>query len=160
MELKKEFNKNVLESISKIYTYEKQINEKIIEIQRTNANLLNNQRDLAKIVISIDKQQQRIINQMNFIANKIDKLDKDTDLVKEEQIKMNEFIKLNSSAEQQNANTFKMLKEEIFFGNKETGDKINKIKESIEEVTSFFHKFNSTMNLVNKLAIGKFRLFF
>ena len=44
MEPKKDFSQflhqDILDNISKIYNHEKQINEKIIEVHRTNANLL------------------------------------------------------------------------------------------------------------------------
>lgn len=153
MEDKKDVYKNILENIGKIYGHEKKINEKIIEIQRTNANLLRNQRDLAKIVISIDKQQQRIINQMNFIANRLDKLDKDTDMMKEEQLKMNEKLLQNSAAEQQNATIFRNIQEEIGLGNRTNYDKMEKIRETVAEITKYFLKFNSTLESANRLAV-------
>lgn len=154
METKRDTFKDAsLENISKIYNNEKKINEKIIEIQRTNANLLRNQRDLAKIVISIDKQQQRIINQMNFIANRLDKLDKDTDTMKEEQLKMNEKLLQNSAAEAQNATIFRNIQEEIGLGNRENFNKMEQIRETVAVITSHFQKFNSTLEQVNHLAV-------
>src|SRR6185369_3770960 len=112
----------------------KKINDLILDIQRGNANLIKNQREIAKFVISIDKQQQRIINQMNFIAKTLDKLNKDTDNIKEEQNKMNDNLLKCSSAESKNTEIFKLIKEELINGNKQNLDKINKIYDSVTDI--------------------------
>ena len=76
--------------------------------------------------------------------------------MKEEQIKMNEKLLLNVNAEQENENTFKMLKDEIVNGNRNNCEQIQKLNQDIIEISNYFPKFNSTMNLVSRLAIGNY----
>lgn len=92
---------------------------------------------------------------MNFIANKLDKLEKDTDVIKEHQIKMSDNLQQNISAEHINVETFKVFKDEIMLGNKLNQDEINKIYDSINELDGYFHKFGDALDVVGRLVVGK-----
>lgn len=149
------FKKEIQENLNKIYNNEKKINGKLLDLQRSNLNLIKNQKEVAKVVISIDKQQQRIITQMNFIAKALDKLNKDTESIKEEQIKMHNDLLLCLSAESKSAEILKMIKGEILDGNKENLEKIGKIQENLGEVDNYFHRYESDIKQVLSKAVGK-----
>lgn len=107
-------------------------------------------------MITIDKQQQNIINQLNFIGSRLEKLEAETNQMKEQQMKMIESLQQNLSSEVITIEKFKFIKDEIILGNKSNNDQIDKISESINDLSGHFQRFSMSLDQTSKIVIGLF----
>lgn len=155
MEKKNKASLEVLNLICNISNFEKKTNEKIAELQRLQNDLIKNQHEMARVVVSIDKQQQRIVHQMNFLNRMAEKLSKNSDNCKEMQTRINEKLNTVSCIENMITDDFIFVRNEIQVGNKAVIEALGQTKEALAGTEKHFYTFSSNMNMLQSLLMGE-----
>ena len=154
-EMKKKFAQELLNAISNISNFEKKINEVIADLHRIQLEFIKNQNEMARSVVAIDKQQQRLVNQMNFLTRMADKLAKNSDICKDTQVRLNEKLNTVSCIENMITDDFIFIRNELQVGNKAVMEELTQTKDVMSNTEKSFYTFDSNMNLLKVLIFGK-----
>jgi predicted nuclease with TOPRIM domain len=154
MDAKHKMSVEVLNLICSLSDFEKSTNEKIGELQRLQNNLIKNQHEMARTVVTIDKQQQRLVHQMNFLNRMTEKLSKNSDQCKEMQTRINEKLNTVSCIENMITDDFVYVRNEIQVGNKAVIEGLVQTKEVLAGTEKHFYTFSSNMSLLQNMLLG------
>lgn len=95
---------------------------------------------------------------MNFLTKMADKLAKNSDICKDSQVRLNEKLNTVSCIESMITDDFIFIRNELQVGNKSVMEELGQTKDMISSTEKNFYTYESNMNLLKSMVLGKSRI--